>query len=237
MKHVPLSDTHSGRKTAILAPEMAISVHETRQIRHKQRQKRTQRIMLKLLAGVGPSRITRDEYVSRATVWRHRRRLRQLVPVVRRMMRDAARRQDWREARFWSECLANVGAEIDGDHKPRGADAREWRKRLEAFRDGYLRREAPAPVSEEEARPDPSEVIREMRSLTDRQLEERAQRAIAEQTNLVQALSAAAWQAQVESEDDPTKVGRRNFLFALYNPILLAYVRVAFDQWAKGQRG
>jgi len=237
MKHVPLSDTHSGRKTVILAPETAISVYESRQLRHKQRQKRTQRILLKLLAGIGPTRIAREEYVSRATVWRYRRRLRQLAPVVRKMLRDAARRQDWWEARFWSECLANVGAEIDGDHKPRGVDAREWRERLEAFRDEHLKREAPAPVSEEEARPDRSEVINEIERLTERELEERWQRAIAEQTNLVRALSAAAWQAEIASEDDPTRVGRRNFLFALYNPILLAYVRVAFDQWARGQRG
>jgi len=237
MKHVPLSDTHSGRKTVINTPETAISVYESRQIRHKQRQKRTQRILLKLLAGIGPSRITREECVSRATVWRYRQRLRQLVPIVRRMMRDAARRQDWQEARFWSERLTNIGAEMDGDHKPRGADAREWRERLEAFREGYLRREAPATASEQEARPDRSEVIREIERLTDRDLEERWQRAIAEQADLVRALSAAAWQAQVESEDDPRKAGRSNFLFALYGPILLAYVRVAFDQWAKGQRG
>jgi len=237
LKHVPLSDTNSGRKTVILAPETAISVHETRQIRHKQRQKRTQCILLKLLAGIGPTRIAREERVSRATVWRHRRRLPQLVPIVRRMMRGAARRQDWREARLWSECLANVGAEIDGDHKPRGVDAREWRERLEAFRDGYLRRESGATVSEEEARRDPSEVIREMRRLTDRQLEERAQQAIAEQADLYRALSSAVWRAELESEDDPTKIGRRNFLAALHGPIFMAYARVMFEQWAKGQRG
>src|SRR3990170_4758110 len=102
MKHVPHSDTNSGRKTVILAPEMAISVHKTRQIRHIQRIKRTQRILLKLLAGIGPSRVAREERVSRATVWRYRRRVRQLVPIVRRMMRDAARRQDWRGGRLWA---------------------------------------------------------------------------------------------------------------------------------------
>jgi DNA-binding CsgD family transcriptional regulator len=237
MKHVPHSDTNSGRKTVILAPETAISVYESRQFRHKQRIKRTHRILLKLLAGVGPSRIAREEFVSRSTVWRYRRRLPQLVPIVRRMMRDAARRQDWQEARFWSECLANVGAEIDGDHKPRGVDAREWRERLEVFRDGYLRRLPAATASEQEARRDRSEVIREIERLTEHELEERWQRAIAEQSNLVQALSAAAWQAEIESEDDARKVGRSNFLFALYGPIQLAYVRVAFAQWAKGQRG
>src|SRR5437667_4706639 len=72
MKHEPDSDTNLVTESAILASQTAISVHERRKIQHKQRIQRTQRILLKLLAGVGPSRIAEEEHISRSTVWRYR---------------------------------------------------------------------------------------------------------------------------------------------------------------------
>src|SRR5436309_15164768 len=73
MKHEPDSDTNLVTESAILAPQTAISVHERRKTQRKQRIQRAQRVLLKLLAGVGPSRIAEEEHISRSTVWRYRR--------------------------------------------------------------------------------------------------------------------------------------------------------------------
>ena len=134
MQHRCDSDTNSADKTDN-------SVHQQRKERRKKRLEQAHRVLIRLLLGHRPSEIAGDEGVSRWMVWRQRKRLDGVVaPVTRALMWRAARKKDWKEARFWWESLMRVGADINAEEKVSGKEAKQMRKLLEAVRDELLGR-------------------------------------------------------------------------------------------------
>lgn len=214
------------------APLAGISIYEQRKKRTKKRQEQRFRVIIRFLAGQSVLEIARLEHISRWTVRRLLNRSTATVAAIcQRMVSRAARRKAWREARFWQGCLERLGWEGQADGDATIREIREWRKRLEAFRDAGLRdprdaeasRAAGASHTNESDDEDEPEMSKEHFLDGLALLRQRMWLATAEFDLLMERVMEAHAEADLAALAD--KAAERGFWEAIYHPIMLVFFR------------
>src|SRR5438445_2869912 len=220
------------------ASKIAPSASATRKRRTKNRHKRRIRVVIRYLTGQSVHEIARKEHVSRWTVRRILNRRRAAVlAICEKFMRQAAREQKWREARFWQACIERLDAKDHSGKTPRD-EVREWTKRLAMLRHNFLMQ---SPETGVVATPD---WMRRTGDTADEMAEMKRLLGVQCSAHVIQALRRRMWKAIAEVGDArsgsdrealSSKTAERGFWTAIYSPMQQVLVRRALEDHLRSQ--